>query len=300
MISFDDFDAWGDAVSGAHLRLTCDSVEHRRWTLARLELGDVVLQVAAEGGGNLCYGANIHPGPTLFVPLTHAERHVANGAALDADSLFVIPQGADFSIRVRHRAHAWCAIALPADTPGAPQPAAGSRNWRCPPGTAAALRGLAQRIAAELGSRSERTAAHAAAGAELAAAAAACLAVSPPSRRAPGRPRLDRPAIIRRAMAAIETGPIMPPATALARAIGVTDRTLLRAFRETFDTPPKRYLMLRELHGIRRSLLAGGPGRTTVADILTRHGIWEFGRFAGRYRAHFGELPSQTLARGRA
>ena len=38
----------------------------------------------------------------------------------------------------------------------------------------------------------------------------------------------------------------------------------------------------------------------SVADILTRHGIWEFGRFAARYRRHFGELPSQTLRRTRA
>jgi AraC family ethanolamine operon transcriptional activator len=37
-----------------------------------------------------------------------------------------------------------------------------------------------------------------------------------------------------------------------------------------------------------------------VADVLTRHGIWEFGRFAGRYYRHFGELPSQTLSRARA
>jgi AraC family ethanolamine operon transcriptional activator len=37
-----------------------------------------------------------------------------------------------------------------------------------------------------------------------------------------------------------------------------------------------------------------------VAEVLVGHGIWEFGRFAGRYRAHFGELPSQTLLRARA
>jgi hypothetical protein len=35
---------------------------------------------------------------------------------LDEESLFAIPQGADFSIHVRHHAHAWCSIALPDGT----------------------------------------------------------------------------------------------------------------------------------------------------------------------------------------
>ena len=116
MISFDDFDAWGEAVSGASLRLVCDAVEVPRWSLGILDLGGVVLQMATEGGGNLCYGVNTHAGPLLFVPLSHAAGHVVNGVRLDEESLFAIPQGADFSIHVRHRAHAWCSIALPDGT----------------------------------------------------------------------------------------------------------------------------------------------------------------------------------------
>ena len=116
MLVFDDFDAWGDAVSGAHLRLVCDGVETRRWTLGVARLGPVVLQVATEGGGNACYGGNAHDGTMLFLPLTHPHEQVANGVPLDDDSLFVIPRGADFRIGVRRRAHAWCSIALPAET----------------------------------------------------------------------------------------------------------------------------------------------------------------------------------------
>ena len=54
MLTFDDFDAWGDAVSGAHLRLVCDVVETPAWSLGILDLGGVVVQVASEGGGNVC------------------------------------------------------------------------------------------------------------------------------------------------------------------------------------------------------------------------------------------------------
>ena len=114
MRRFDDFDAWGEAVSGASLALACDHVEDRVWTLGILGLGDVVLQVASEGGGNLCYGGNTHVGMTLFVPLTHAAEHFANGTRLDDDSLLAIPSGADFTIRLRRRPHSWCSIALPA------------------------------------------------------------------------------------------------------------------------------------------------------------------------------------------
>ena len=300
MLTFDDFDAWGDAVSGAHLRLACDAVERRTWTLGILDLGGVVLQVATEGGGNLCYGGNAHAGPLLFMPLTRAAEHVVNGMPLGEEALFAIPHGTDFSIRVRRRAHAWCSVALPAGFPLPIDTTAGSTGLPCRPGSVEALRRLVTRIAAALLERPAGTAAHRAARADLLAAVAACLPATPPAHAVTGRPRLDRAAIIRRSMKAIEAGPTLPKAADLARTVGVTDRTLLRTFRETFDVPPKRYLLLRELHAVRRILVAGAPGDATVADVLTRRGIWEFGRFAGRYRDHFGELPSRTLARARA
>jgi AraC family ethanolamine operon transcriptional activator len=105
---------------------------------------------------------------------------------------------------------------------------------------------------------------------------------------------------MRRAMQAIEESQTLPTAADLARLVAVTDRTLLRAFHETFGLPPKKYLMLRQLHQIQRVLKRGVEETATVADVLARHGIWEFGRFAGRYRGHFGELPSETLLRSRA
>lgn len=299
MLSFTDFDAWGEAVSGANLRLVCDSVETPAWTLGIIDLGGVVLQVASEGGGNLCYGANSHPGPILFVPLTHACEHLVNGEPLDDDALLAIPRGADFSIRVRRKAHSWCSIALPADAAIDAAVWGGSTRASCHPGAVRALGQLACTIAAALHDQPAGTAAHRTAGRELASAAVSCFAPAKPPRPTPGRPRLDRRTIVRRAMEAIDAAPLPPTASELARQVGVNDRTLLRTFRETYGLAPKRYLMLRELHRIRRELMSGAPASATVADVLVRHGIWEFGRFAGRYRTHFGELPSDTLRRAR-
>ena len=115
MQTFDDFDAWGDAISGASLRLACESVEVRRWTLGGVNLGDVAVQLAFEGGGNICYGGNAHHGTMLFVPLTHATAHIVNGQQFDDDAILAIPRHADFRIHVRNVAHTWCSIALPFD-----------------------------------------------------------------------------------------------------------------------------------------------------------------------------------------
>jgi AraC family ethanolamine operon transcriptional activator len=299
MWTFNDFDAWGDTIRGACLRLACDAVDTGVWTLGRVDLGGVVLQVASEGGGNVCYGANMHAGPTLFVPLTRVADHVVNGERLDDNALLAIPRGADFLIRVRRVAHAWCSIALPFDVAACCTPTSPSARVTSAAGALPRLRRIATAIATSLVDRPPDSPAHLAAGRELAAAALACLPSAPRPRAPLGRPRLDRVTIVRRAMDVLDTAPTVPTTADLARDVGVTSRTLLRTFQDAYGMPPKQYLMLRELHVVRRSLRDGGGEDDTVADILTRHGVWEFGRFAGRYRQLFGELPSETLRRAR-
>jgi AraC-like DNA-binding protein len=138
--------------------------------------------------------------------------------------------------------------------------------------------------------------AHEAAAAELREAVRDCMGHDePPPQAAPGRPRIDRGEIIRRALAALEAESIDRPAvTKLAIAAGVTDRTLARAFGDTFGVSPLQYVLLRQLHAVRRDLRSA-TGDATVSGILVRHGIWDHGRFAARYRRHFGEAPSATL-----
>jgi AraC family ethanolamine operon transcriptional activator len=90
-----------------------------------------------------------------------------------------------------------------------------------------------------------------------------------------------------------------PSIPALCSIAGVSERTLEYAFRELVGVTPVRYLKLRRLNQVRRALRAPEAGARSVTEIALRAGFYDLGRFAGEYRALFGELPSQTLAAGR-
>ena len=112
----------------------------------------------------------------------------------------------------------------------------------------------------------------------------------------PGRRKLPREEIIRRAgqLFAEREGEHVSLAE-LVEAAQVSERTLRTAFNECYGVSPVRYLQLRNLHRVHRALNKAEPDETTVAQVLLRHGEWEFGRFATRYRRLFGERPSETL-----
>jgi AraC-like DNA-binding protein len=83
----------------------------------------------------------------------------------------------------------------------------------------------------------------------------------------------------------------------LCREVGASARTLQACCQEHLGMSPKRYLLLRRMHMVRRALSESGPAETTVTEIATRYGFWQFGRLAVEYKALFGEVPSATLAR---
>jgi AraC-like DNA-binding protein len=88
----------------------------------------------------------------------------------------------------------------------------------------------------------------------------------------------------------------LPSVAELCALAGVGERTLEYAFREQIGVPPARYLRMRRLNGVRRELRSGDPATLRVTEVAMRWGFWELGRFAGEYRALFGERPSATLA----
>ena len=79
--------------------------------------------------------------------------------------------------------------------------------------------------------------------------------------------------------------------------IGVTERTLRMCCAEMLGMSPTRYHLLRRLNMVRSALRRANPATASVAEIALGYQFFALGRFAGAYRAVFGEMPSTTLQR---
>jgi AraC-like DNA-binding protein len=85
----------------------------------------------------------------------------------------------------------------------------------------------------------------------------------------------------------------------VAKAVGVSTRTLSTCCDEHLGMGPKKYLTLRRMNLVRRALSMADPRVTTVTQVATEYGFWELGRFANDYKRRFEESPSATLRKQR-
>ena len=86
----------------------------------------------------------------------------------------------------------------------------------------------------------------------------------------------------------------------LSAAASVSERRVRDAFSDCHGMSPTAFLRVAALLEVRRALLAAPTVRDAVTRAASDYGFWHLGRFAGQYRALFGESPSTTLARARA
>jgi AraC-like DNA-binding protein len=82
----------------------------------------------------------------------------------------------------------------------------------------------------------------------------------------------------------------------LCRVTGIGVRTLQRCFREYFKMTITDYLNTVRLNSAHRELAAAHRSQESVTKIALRHGFTHLGRFSVKFREHFGESPSATLA----
>ena len=80
----------------------------------------------------------------------------------------------------------------------------------------------------------------------------------------------------------------------IAQHIGVSIRTLHKAFRDFRGTTPMAILHSLRLAAVREDLLSA-PHGTRVADVARRWGFAHHGRFSIAYREKYGEHPRQTI-----
>jgi AraC-like DNA-binding protein len=90
--------------------------------------------------------------------------------------------------------------------------------------------------------------------------------------------------------------PILPMAR-ISAALGASERSLRQCCKEHLGMGPSRYRYLRAMQQVHRALGSGNPDAAGVSEVARQYGFYALGRFAARYRALYGELPSVTLRR---
>ena len=85
----------------------------------------------------------------------------------------------------------------------------------------------------------------------------------------------------------------------LAKYLKVSERTLYRSFNHWVGIGPYEFFRLSRLHAFRIYLLSGPPLRGKIARVARDTGFDDLSRLSQLYLRHFGELPSETVAKRR-
>ncbi len=308
---FRDFDAFASSVGGVESTMMLQNPTRHSWSINHVYLPKIDVQLGRLGSGNIVEGQSWSNGYVLYMHLTDTCEYSANGTALEKNSFMILEPGCDFCFSSNIE-HDWCSIFVPTHQLALGgdfgEPLSGSEKMTCRvtrpnPQLAAHFRALVRLVVTTAANFSEFESSPAAnvAAAELLKVGSSVVGQRQGGKpNPPGRPKLPREEVIRRAKALLEEGEgEIILVEELAAAVEVSERTLRTVFKEYFGVGPFRYLQLRQFHQVERALRAADPAEVLISDVLLRYGVWEFSSFAAQYRRLFGELPSETLRRKR-
>ena len=299
---FQDFDAFAESVQGVESKMLLRNPKHRLWSVTGVDLNGIDIQVGRLGSGNIAQGELRPDGFMVYLPLSAGVEYTVNGNVMEESSFAVLEPSCDFCISTNVE-HDWCVAFVPtrllSHDNGIVTPTHTCRVTRPMDHAAEEFQStiLETMQASSLSNSFETTQA-----AENAAAEVLKLAEIAIGRKQKtissqeGRPKVPRQLVIRRCLEHLDRRTGEPAnVSGLAKASGVSERTLRSIFKEYFGVSPNQYLQLRLLNQVNRMLKTADKEETTVSNVLVEHGEWAFGRFASRYRQLFGELPSETL-----
>jgi AraC family ethanolamine operon transcriptional activator len=304
---FRDFDEFVASVQGVDCTMLLQNPARHSWDLSAADISGHRVQFGRMGSGNIVEGQSWKDGYLICLPLSDMCAHAVNGVPIEKGAFMILEPGSEFCLSIKLE-HDWCSIFIPARAldlqPGLEAPERDSEKMICR--TTRPNIVLARRFRASVrdilttasnDALFESSMASTIAAASLVELGSTIIGLRQRSESAhPGRRKLPREEIIRRAgqLFAEREGEHLSMAE-LVEAARVSERTLRTAFNECYGVSPVRYFQLRNLHRVHCALDKAEPDETTVAQVLLRHGEWEFGRFATRYRRLFGERPSETL-----
>jgi AraC family ethanolamine operon transcriptional activator len=303
---FEDFDAFAASVRDLDCTMMLQNPARRSWIGSVADISGIRVQMGRLGSGNIVEGQSWVDGSMIYLPLTATCEYSANGRVIEKDAFMVLGPGTDFVLSTKFE-HDWCSISVPSQVleldldfqePLKASDETGCRVTRPNRHLAGQFETSVRQVLATAAQypQFESSPGATVAAADLLELGALVLGRQQRSTPDAGRFKVSRVEIIRRSKELLEQREGEHVSIAeLAAAAGVSERTLRTAFHEAFGVGPTRYLQLRSLHQIERALRAAHPEETTVAEVLARHGVWQFGRCAARYQRLFGELPSETL-----
>src|SRR5208282_1009156 len=301
--TFVSFEAYADAIRSANLRAIFQGPQHTNWALSYLTMNNLTVQWGQNGGHNVIEGTVEPGGVGILMPCQNVESVCGNGRTFDASSLMVFRPGDEFCMTATSW-NRWFSVFVPneiraewGETPAAIGSSTGVIQISL--SRAERLRSAMERLAwivRKAPAAFESPAVLNTTARKLGQTIRECLGGDMDATSRPGRREVPRKQIVCKAMDfADQSAGEYLSLQGLATAAGVSERTLRTAFHEYFGTGPVRFLKLRTLYQARQAMRASDPSKTTVAEIATRFGVWEFGRFARDYCSLFGELPSETL-----
>lgn len=305
---FQAFEEYAASLGHRDLSVLALKRARQRWETARIDLDGVLLRWARDGGPCVFDGAIDMDVVGLMVSLDATGKMIGNGTTFGAGSVMVVPRKRQIRVTSLDAVE-WITVLIPTSrlcrTPEERDPLPDldcgviDRPMSGEPTFKHALMRVAK--AAMTGAFDSNPLGRREASERLVTAASTLLRASsePPAvaTRA-GRRRMSRVEVIQLVDRWLEDHADRRPSLHdLAQAAGVSDRTLHNAFAEQLGVSPKRFLRLRLLNAVRRALTCPTGEDLRVAGVVSRFGVWDWGRFSGEYWALFGELPSETLRR---
>lgn len=310
--SFADFEPYRDAIVHADVRMRVLGMEQPRYSIVQSVAGGLGLQWAQEGSGQLSEGSTDRGAFGLYMQL-NARPRLLNGMPLDPHSIVVLPPGAEFCFSCDH-ANSWLAVRVPIESVAVPGETAqedlldsvsvvrAGRNMARTLRTSVLtyLRslenesGLSLAPAAETSFESEMLLI-----ARRICARSSDMKLDSEHDLSPRSKRHDRIAMEAAELIEASWNGSISVAT-VAKSLGVSERTLLTAFRSRHDKSPRQFIQAMRLNRARTRLRLASESGALIQDVAAECGFWDFGRFASKYQRLFGELPTQTVKKGRS
>lgn len=311
---FHDFEAFAAVVRDVDCRMFLNNPQHRLWAVDQVTVDGIDVQFGQLGSGNFLEGQSWPNGYLLYLPLTERCEYLANGSVIEKNAVAIFEPGCEFVLSTKVK-HDWCSIFVPTHRITRNNNLLESsvaisainkprlRTTRANPHLSKQFWSAVNQvmIAAKNSPQFESSPASESASQNLFNIARSLLGLPWANQpRQQGRPKANRTEIISACRELLEQRADQTVRVEeMAAMAGVSERTLRSAFTEYFGVPPAKYLQLRQLIQVHRTLRRASPAWLSVSDVLVDHGVWEFGRFASRYRNLFGELPSETLRKAK-